>query len=357
MVGCMLSRSRRSKIRSSSSSRVMAPLFYMNQPRARMVIGLRAGERSSVVRMAMHQDELGISTVIVQQLILEQFPEWSHEVVGQIETNGTVNAIYRIGAARTARFPLRNSDPGLVAAELRRESMAMRELLKVCPFPAPIPIALGRPGHGYPLPWAVQSWLPGEVATPGGCARSEEFAEDIADLVGALSSAPSRGRRFAGSGRGGDLADSDSWMNTCFDESRDLLDVRPLRALWARFRVLPRIQSDLMTHGDLIPANLLVHDGRLAGVLDTGGFSPADPALDLVAAWHMFDVDGRSVFRDALSIGLTEWQRGAAWAFQQAMGLVWYYRTSNPGMAQLGRSTLTRILNDDELSSTLHTVR
>lgn len=115
-------------------------------------------------------------------------------------------------------------------------------------------------------------------------------------------------------------------METCFRESETLLDVPGLRTLWARFRILPRTQADLMTHGDLIPANLLVHDGRLTGVLDIGGFSPANPALDLVAVWHLFDVDARSVFRDTLSIGLTKWQRGAAWAFQQAMGLVWYTR-------------------------------
>jgi len=28
------------------------------------------------------------------------------------------------------------------------------------------------------------------------------------------------------------------------------------------------------------------------------------------------------------------------------MGLVWYYRTSNPAMSALGRSTLRRIIDD-----------
>ena len=38
-----------------------------------------------------------------------------------------------------------------------------------------------------------------------------------------------------------------------------------------------------------------------------------------------------------------EWERGKAWAFQQAMGLVWYYHQTNPTMAALGRRTLTRL--------------
>jgi aminoglycoside phosphotransferase (APT) family kinase protein len=101
-----------------------------------------------------------------------------------------------------------------------------------------------------------------------------------------------------------------------------------------------------MCHRDLIPGNLLVHDGRLVGVLDAGGFGPADPALDLVAAWHLLGVDAREVIRQSLQCGRTEWLRGKAWALQQAMGLVWYYRESNPGMSALGRSTLTRILED-----------
>ena len=37
-------------------------------------------------------------------------------------------------------------------------------------------------------------------------------------------------------------------------------------------RELPRgAAGDVMTHGDLIPGNVLVSDGRLAGILDVGG--------------------------------------------------------------------------------------
>lgn len=101
-----------------------------------------------------------------------------------------------------------------------------------------------------------------------------------------------------------------------------------------------------MTHGDLIPANLLVEDGRVTGVLDGSGFGPADPALDLVVAWHLLDDRRRAILRAGLACDELEWRRGAAWAFQQSMGLVWYYRRSNPAMSELGRTTLTRILQN-----------
>ncbi|KQN84379.1 hypothetical protein ASE96_16395 [Arthrobacter sp. Leaf69] len=50
----------------------------------------------------------------------------------------------------------------------------------------------------------------------------------------------------------------------------------------------------------------------------------------------MLDDERRSVLRNELACDDGEWWRGAAWAFQQSMGLVWYYRETNPGMSMLG---------------------
>jgi aminoglycoside phosphotransferase (APT) family kinase protein len=299
--------------------------------------------------MAMHDDQLHIDEEIARHLIHEQFPHWRFKRVRDLATDGTVNAIFRIGEDLTARFPLRSAEPEEVAAELLRDGAAMRELAEWCPFPTPARVAVGAPGHGYPLPWAVQTWLPGEVATPAGLANSRAFAQDLTALVHSLRAANTEGRAFNGVGRGGVLDDSDSWMEVCFRESTTLLPVDQLRALWSRFRELPNPDADVMTHGDLIPGNLLVAGERLVGVLDGGGFAAADPALDLVAAWNMLDAAGREFLRSELGCGEREWQRGAAWAFIQSMGLVWYYRESNPGMSALGKIALTRILDDPSL--------
>jgi aminoglycoside phosphotransferase (APT) family kinase protein len=98
-------------------------------------------------------------------------------------------------------------------------------------------------------------------------------------------------------------------------------------------------------HGDLIPGNVLVSNGRLAGVLDVGGLGPADPALDLVSAWHLLEAGPRRVLREVLGCDDCEWERGRAWAFEQAMGATWYYVESNPAMSRTGRRTLDRILS------------
>jgi aminoglycoside phosphotransferase (APT) family kinase protein len=99
-----------------------------------------------------------------------------------------------------------------------------------------------------------------------------------------------------------------------------------------------------MCHGDLIPSNLLVADGRLVGVLDTGGFQAADPALDLVVAWHLLGDGPREQLRRDLGCPDLQWERGRAWAFQQAAGALWYYQHTNPSMADMGRTTLERVL-------------
>ena len=99
-----------------------------------------------------------------------------------------------------------------------------------------------------------------------------------------------------------------------------------------------------MTHGDLVPGNVLVSRGRLAGVLDVGGLAAADPALDLVGAWHLLDTGPRQLLRDRLGCHDLDWERGRAWAFAQAMGLVWYYVETNPVMSTMGRRALDRIL-------------
>src|SRR3712207_22077 len=105
-----------------------------------------------------------------------------------------------------------------------------------------------------------------------------------------------------------------------------------------------------MTHGDLIPGNVLVAGGRLVGVIDVGGLGPADPALDLVAAWHLLETEPRQALRDDLGCDDLEWARGQAWALEQALGVAWYYRHSHPAMHTMGCTTVRRILADPALS-------
>ena len=297
----------------------------------------------------MHRNQLSVDVGTVRALLGSQFPEWAALSVEEFASPGTVNALFRIGDRLAARFPLQPGDVDETRQWLRTEAEAARELLGRTPFATPEPIAIGEPGAGYPLPWSVQTWLPGTTAIevdPGG---STAFAHDLAAFIQDVRSIDTRGRVFDRSGRGGDLRSHDAWMETCFQRSKELLDVPRVRRIWATLRDLPRTESDVMTHGDLIPGNVLVAKGRLVGVIDVGGLGPADPALDLVGAWHLLEGGPRQALREDLASDDLEWARGMAWAFEQAMGVIWYYAYSNPTMSRMGQRTLARIVGSADL--------
>ena len=292
----------------------------------------------------MHDDEILVSDEVARNLIADQFPEWSQLPILRIPSSGTVNTIFRIGDGFAARLPIRPDDPELMRKALEEEAMANVEFMQYSPFLSPIPIAIGTPGPGYPLPWSVQTWLPGILATETDSGESTDFARDLAALVAALRRAQTSGRKFSGGGRGGDLRDHDQWVETCIRNSATMFDARQLEDMWAYFRALPRESTDVMTHGDLTSQNILVDRDRLAGVLDCGGFGPADPALDVIAGWHLLEDGPRDVFRAQLRCDELEWERSKAWAFEQALGAVWYYVDSNPAMHTMGHLTLSRII-------------
>ena len=104
----------------------------------------------------LHEDQIGLELHVVRHLIDEQFPQWSGLPLQQLSTGGTVNAIFRIGDRLAARFPLRPEPATQVKAWLTAESSASAEFADVSNVPAPRPVALGEPGEGYSMPWAVQ---------------------------------------------------------------------------------------------------------------------------------------------------------------------------------------------------------
>jgi len=290
----------------------------------------------------VHDDQIDIDLDTVELLLADQFPHLGTGKILHLHGAGTVNAIFRIGDDHAARFPLRGDDPAHVAELLDEEQRAAAEFAEaVAPMAAPRPVAIGEPGRGYPLPWNIQTWVPGAPATVN---ESERVASDLASAIARIRGHPTRDRTFSGRGRGGDLRAHDDWVEECLDRSSGLIDTDAARRLWGDLRDLPRSQPDMMTHGDLIPGNVLTRDGRLQGLLDTGGFGPADPALDTIAAWHLFDDGPRAVFRDTLACDDLEWQRSRAWAFEQALGAAWYYRDTNPAMFRMGMTTLGRLL-------------
>jgi aminoglycoside phosphotransferase (APT) family kinase protein len=96
-------------------------------------------------------------------------------------------------------------------------------------------------------------------------------------------------------------------------------------------------------HGDLHPANLLVADGQLSGVLDLGLLAVGDPAVDLMVAWTSLSAPARRAFRGALPADEATWERGHGWALLHGLRCA-AYAAGSPLLSGIGRYTVGEVV-------------
>jgi hypothetical protein len=153
--------------------------------------------------VTMHPGQLDVRLGTVRLLVDSQFPQWRSLPIEQVPVAGTMNALFRVGEHHAARFPLAPADVETTRRQLESEAAAARELLGRTRFPTPEPVAIGEPGAGYPLPWSVQTWLPGTTAAYADPGDSVAFAHDLAEFILGVRAIGTDGRTFFGLGRGG----------------------------------------------------------------------------------------------------------------------------------------------------------
>ena len=111
-------------------------------------------------------------------------------------------------------------------------------------------------------------------------------------------------------------------------------------AAWNRALAAPRWEDPpLWLHGDLHPANVLTHAGRLAAVIDFGDITAGDPATDLAIAWMLFDAPSRERFRAAVACDDATWVRAVGWATALAVAYIAGSPEGSP-MVPIGLRTL-----------------
>lgn len=293
--------------------------------------------------MKMHADQVDITADVVARLVADQFPQWRDHHVRAVSSHGTVNALFRLGDEIVLRFPLQ---PGPdQRAELVDEQDNARRLAGHVPLSVPEPVAMGEPGEGYPGPWAVYRWIPGEAVTGRSIGDPDVFARDLAGFVQAVHRIDTGGRTWNGHGRGGPLHGKDTDVRRALAESTHLTDTVRLAKVWKRCLEAPSDAGDVWIHGDLMPGNLLVRDRRLTAVIDLGVVCVGDPAVDLMPAWNLLAGGARETYRRALGVSDATWERGRGWAIVQAIGALPYYVDTNPVMAETARHTLDAVLD------------
>ena len=270
---------------------------------------------------AMHEDEVQIGVEQVARLIETQFPGWAGLPLRPMQPEGTDNAIFRLGESMSVRLPR----IAWAAGDPTKEHTWLPRLEPSLTLAVPTPLGLGRPAEGYAWDWSVCAWLPGESAVPE---RLDDPAVTLRDLTRFLrelwaidtADGPPPG------GRGGPLRERDEDCLASIAMLDGAFDRSWLEAEWdAALDAAPWSEPPIWLHGDLDPRNLLATEGRLSGVLDWGALAVGDPAADLMVAWKMLDVDGRTRFRAALDVDEPTWRRARGWALSQAVMILSYY--------------------------------
>jgi aminoglycoside phosphotransferase (APT) family kinase protein len=279
---------------------------------------------------------------LVRRLVAAQFPRWAPLAVRTVPSIGWDNLLFRLGSEMLVRLPRRE-----MAAELvEKEHRWLPVLAPGLPLPIPVPIGRGRPGEGFPWRWSVCPWMPGRISATSGLRAPVEFATALGRFVTALHQPAPPDAPIHPFDRGAPLRRRDEEMRDLIDEHDGPFDRATLARAWDLAMDLPDWDGPpLWLHGDLHPANLLVHRNRLRAVLDFGDLCVGDPAVDLITGWMGMDRAARRAFRDSAGVDDHTWARGRAWALM--LGVAVLSRSAdNPVIASMAERGVAAALAD-----------
>jgi aminoglycoside phosphotransferase (APT) family kinase protein len=265
--------------------------------------------------VAVNKDE--ITADVAARLVAAQFPQWAGLPVTPVALNGQDNTMFRLGDELSIRLPRASCVPQ-VAKEHRWLPVLARQL----PLPIPEPVAIGRPGDGFPWPWSVYRWIAGEPASTAQVADLTGFASSLAGFLTALQAIDASDGPPAGAHnffRGGPLATWDEQTRQLIRLTAADIDATAAASVWDTALASRREQAPVWVHGDLAASNMLVAGGALHAVIDFGGVAIGDPAYDLVMEWEYFTGDSAAAFRRGLHLDEGTWARGRGWALCKAL--------------------------------------
>lgn len=293
-----------------------------------------------------------VTTDLLRDQLREQTPDLAelplHRVIG-----GWGNQMWRLGDDLSVRVQWMDTDV--------RHQLIERRWLPVLaprlPLPVPVPIRSGEPTERFPRIWTVMTWVPGSPLDQSPITRGEHAADTLAGFLRALhvrapDSAP------ADTGRGAhpkDATDGFEYLLDAVDPAALGCAAAEIRSVWADAVAAPAWAGPpVWVHGDLHPANVVVNDGTLAGIIDFGDMFAGDPALDLAAAWVLLPSDGHARFFASYANADDDTVRRArGLAVAKSLFLIHMGQNGDRGLpggkphwGPPGRAALTRIVGD-----------
>lgn len=294
--------------------------------------------------------EIEITGDLLRELLRDQHPDLAALPLREVE-GGWGNQMWRLGDELAVRVQRMDPDPGPQLKERRWLPLLAPHL----PLPIPVPVRSGAPSARLPRIWTVMAWVPGQPLDRGAITRGEHAAETLAAFLRALH-VPGPADAPADTGRGAHPKDCADGFDRFLD-SVDAIgsDAAAVRAVWEDAVAAPAWEGPpVWVHGDLHPANVVVADGTLAGVVDFGDLFVGDPAPDLAAAWVLLPAGASARFFAAYAQadGATV-RRARGLAALKSLFLMLMGQNGDRGLpggrpawGPAGRAALDRVLNE-----------
>ncbi|WP_163554191.1 aminoglycoside phosphotransferase family protein [Candidatus Frankia alpina] len=237
--------------------------------------------------------EIEITADLVHDLLQEQHPDLAGLTIREV-AGGWDNQQWRLGDELAVRMPRTERAPDLQ----RKECRWLPVLAPRLPLPVPNPVQIGVPSARFPKPLTIMTWVLGEPLDYTSISRGDHAADTLAGFLRALHvEAPAQAPISS---------DRGAHPRKCTDRFDHFLHaVVPggiaddARAVWDDAVAAPEWEGPpVWVHGDLHPANVVVLDGTLSGVIDFGDMFAGDPAWDLAAAWVILPAGAAARFFD-----------------------------------------------------------
>jgi aminoglycoside phosphotransferase (APT) family kinase protein len=285
--------------------------------------------------------EVEIDEPVLRRLLRAQHPDLA-DLPLRHAADGWDNIIYRLGDDLALRLPKRP----VAVALLIKEQTWLPKLAGGLPLPIPVPLRNGAPGEGYPWPWTVHSWLPGEPAdrSPPGAGEGAAWGR----FLGALHQpAPADAPRNPYRGvpltqRQGVIEER---MAALAAKGRPMS--RAIDAAWRAALALP-VDRETWLHGDPHARNVLTDSGRFSAVVDWGDMCAGDPASDLASLWMLLPgaAERRAAIAAYGSLSEPLLARAHGWAIAMGTMLLEAGLVNDPRLAAMGEVTLRRLEAD-----------
>lgn len=181
---------------------------------------------------------------------------------------------------------------------------------------------------------------------PGNIGNQREFARELGYLLYQWqklpiieSLKPNFENRFAGN----NLEFFEPELLTLLDQYKNLVPADLLQENLERAAKKKWSKEFVWVHGNLVPQNLRVRDGKLVNVIGADKAVSGDPACDLAIAWLLFDQKARKIFFNAAEADEATINRARFFALRWALK---NYHSQDIDELIQSRDATTEILKD-----------